>query len=106
MVTDSTFAKARPAKVEPENVIADPASMVPTKSVLTNVAAVPSCQYTLHALPPLAMTTLLRNAGVAPPMGVMLVSPLKTQTPLLSPPPLAVKSSVNWPVNSPTPLMQ
>ena len=37
-------------------VMADPASTVPTKSVLLSDTRVPVRQYTLHALPPPAMT--------------------------------------------------
>ena len=103
IVTDSIFAKARPARLEPVKVIFDPASTFPTKSVLLNVAAVPSRQYTLHACPPLAMTTLLLVSGVAPPMGVMEDAPLKIQTPFAGP------ASVKGPKSfdkSPTPLIQ
>ena len=97
VIVTAVVAKARPTKLAPTPVklMAVPASTFPTKSELpSNTAVVPSRQYTLHALPPLAMTT-------EPPMGVMEV-PLKIQTPSFFPRP----SSVNVLVNFPTSLMQ
>ena len=98
VIDTSDCANARPFRLEPVvpvKLMAVPASTFPTKWVVpSNTAVVPSRQYTLHASPPLAMTT-------EPLMGVM-DSPLKIQTALLLPLPL----SVNGLVNVPTPLMQ
>ena len=94
-------ANARPTRLEavpvggpsPVKVMAVPASTFPTKAVLRRSTAVPTCQYTLHALPPLAMTT-------EPFLGVRSEAALKIQTSFWPP------FSVNWLVNSPVPLMQ
>ena len=102
VIDTSDCANARPFRLEPVvplKLMPVPASTFPTKWVApSNTAVVPSRQYTLHASPPLAMTT-------EPLMGVMDV-PLKIQTPLPSPPLSASKSSVNVPVNVATPLKQ
>jgi hypothetical protein len=90
------LANARPHKLEPTpvKVMADPASTFPTKSeLLSNVAAVPRCQYTFAACPPPAIMT-------EPPMGVREDSAMKIQTAFAGP------LSVNWLVNVPTPLIQ
>src|SRR5450759_5809536 len=73
VIVTSACANARPARLEPVKVMAVPARIFPTNVVPENVAVVASCQYTLHALPPPAMTT------EPPPLGV-IEPPLKIQT--------------------------
>jgi hypothetical protein len=58
VIVTAAFAKARPAKVPPVVVMAAPARIFPWNTEVVNVAAALTCQNTLHAFPPLAMTTL------------------------------------------------
>jgi hypothetical protein len=78
VIVTPAFAKARPAKTPPVVVMAAPARIFPWNTEVVSVAASATCQNTLHAFPPLAMTTVMLVPVSAP---VPPVPTLKIQGP-------------------------